>query len=214
MFDPDYVVPLVQAAQAKASRDEILAARLDGQVAYLDRTLGDESRAGVPRATELVRRAADSLPLDSRPTYAGLRSLGYPGTELGDLWRACDLLREFRGDNHFNVLAANSVAPPVALRTFEAMLGMPRLHYAASRGWSEEAFAEADEVLAERGWVVDNKMTEAGTAARAQWESMTDGLQAPVFAALGDDLDEVVGLLTAVARDMAPHGAHPMAALL
>ena len=98
-FNPKVVVPAVEAGWQVASRQAILDARERGATHMLARVLGDEPE-GLARVTELLHRAAAVAPWAGRSIYGGLRSLGFPGHPLGDVWRAADLLREHRGDSH------------------------------------------------------------------------------------------------------------------
>jgi hypothetical protein len=98
-FNPEVVVPAVAAGWQVTNRDDVLAARERGATAMLRRVLGDQPE-GLGRATDLLRRAAAAGTVPGHAIHAGLRSLGFPGTPLGDLWRAADLVREHRGDSH------------------------------------------------------------------------------------------------------------------
>ena len=77
------------------------------------------------RATTLLRRAADAAPWAGRPIFGGLRSLGFPGTPLGDLWRAADLLREHRGDSHVIAWAVGGADAVEILLLTEQYWGYP-----------------------------------------------------------------------------------------
>ena len=98
-FNPRVVVPAVTAGWQVADRESLLAARERGSTAMLERVLGEKPE-GMARVTELLRRGADAAPWAGHAVYSGLRSLGFPGTPMGDMWRAADLLREHRGDSH------------------------------------------------------------------------------------------------------------------
>jgi hypothetical protein len=103
VFKPAMVGEAVDTAWAVTDAAAMVAARERGAVASLARIFGDDPTiaAAIPRATELLKRAtAAAPPGEGRALYSGLTSLGYPGTPLGDLWRAADLVREHRGDSH------------------------------------------------------------------------------------------------------------------
>ena len=92
VFNPALIIPEVERGWAIADRDAILAARLRGATASLERMLGEQP--GVDRATELLRRAGDAGPLGGRFLFAGLRSLEWPDTAWGRAWRAANTVRE------------------------------------------------------------------------------------------------------------------------
>src|SRR5205823_11956554 len=108
LFAPQHPVH-VAAAVDDAWRDhdpaELLEARLAGATAYIARALGDEP-AGVERAVAILRPVVESASTAGHPVYAGLRSLPWPASPLGDLWRACDMIRERRGGSHLNAWTA------------------------------------------------------------------------------------------------------------
>ena len=98
MFNPAIVFPAVDEGWAKTTADAAARGPPAGAIASLTRML-EGVPAGVDRATALLRQAADAGTAEGRPLFAGLRSLGFPGDPLGDLWRAADLVREHRGDS-------------------------------------------------------------------------------------------------------------------
>src|SRR6202035_1922241 len=85
--------------------------------------------------------------------YAGLRSLGFPGDPIGDLWRAADLLREHRGDSHVVAWVAHGVDPVEITLLTELWWRLPLNSYVGTRGWSNEQTDRAIERLRERGLV-------------------------------------------------------------
>ena len=69
--------------------------------------------------------------------------------------------------------------------------------------------AAAQAGLSDRGLLVDDRLTEAGRALRLSVEQATDQAMAPVVAAIGDDLDDVVVRCTAWGRALTEHGWFP-----
>ena len=123
----------------------MLAAREAGAVASLTRIFGDDPAIAVaiPRATELLKRAAAAAPPGSgRALYSGLTSLGFPGTPIGDLWRAADLVREHRGDSHIIAWVAHGLDPVQATLTTELWWRLPFVSYVRTRGWNDDEIAE------------------------------------------------------------------------
>src|SRR5262249_57880379 len=98
---PGRVAEAVDDAWRDHDPDELLTARLRGATAYLARALGDEP-AGVDRAVRLLRRVVEEPSTAGHAVYAGLRSLPWPGTPLGALWRAGDMIRERPGGPHLH----------------------------------------------------------------------------------------------------------------
>ncbi|MFD9667500.1 hypothetical protein ACFWAY_38840 [Rhodococcus sp. NPDC059968] len=194
-FNPKVVVPAVEAGWQIAGREAVLAAREKGATAMLARVLGDQPD-GLDRVTELLRRGAAAARWEAHPIYGGLRSLGFPGNPIGDLWRAADLLREHRGDSHVITWAVGGVDAVEILLLTEQWWGLPARAYAPTRGWAAADMDAGFERLEKRGLMTGNKkLTDAGRAFREEIEVRTDELERSVLDALGDDLDELLSHL-------------------
>ena len=200
VFNPDIVIPAVAEGWSKTDAETILAARLDGQRAALERMFGAELAADtdrMARATELMVRAADVAPLAGRPLFAGLRALGLPGDPIGDLWRSADVLREHRGDSHVLAWTAMHVSPIEITLLTELWWHQPIGGSVRTRGWSADQIAAAIESLRQRGFIDGEPaaFTPAGEELRSMIEDMTDAGETEVVAALGDDAEELIELL-------------------
>jgi hypothetical protein len=194
VFNPAVVVPAVAYGWSLTDSTTICAARTEGAIGQLVRLLGPEPD-GIVRATELLRRASGDLRPEGRPLYAGQRSLGLPGDPMGDLWRLTDVLREYRGDAHTAAwTSAGFDATEIGLLS-ELYWGLPMRSYSRTRAWSTEQFDEAEARLRSRGLLDGDGFSAAGRAAREAVEVATDEQCRPIVDALGDDLDELVGLL-------------------
>lgn len=218
VFNPQAVVPAVAYGWSLVDAVTIEAARTDGAVGQLRRILG-ESPDGLDRGLELLHRATDGLRPEGKPLFAGLVAQGLPGSPLGDAWRLADRLREFRGDVHVNAwTAAGYDATEIGLVT-ELYWGLPLRTYVRSRAWSDDQLDAAEVRLVERGHLTEGGFTEDGRAAREAVEVATDEACAPILRHLGDDLDELVGLLASWSKQVqAGHGypnagPHELAAL-
>lgn len=194
VFNPAVVVPLVELGWTRCDGPTIAAARTRGAVAQLDRILGPEP-PGIGRAVELLRRATARLRPEGRPLYAGLRAQPVPDGALGAAWRLADLLREYRGDAHTAAwTAAGLDAPEIGLLT-ELYWGLPPRTYVRTRAWSSADLDAARDRLQARGLLDGDGFSPAGRAAREGIERTTDDQCRPIVEALGDDLDELAGLL-------------------
>ena len=195
VFNPALIIPEVERGWSIAGRDAILAARLRGATASLERMLGDQPAIG--RATELLRRAGEAGPFGGRFLFAGLRSLPWPDTPWGGLWRAADIVREYRGDSHIAAWTAAGIDPVEAGLLTEVYYGMPTKRYHSGRGWTAEDLDAGLERLRARGVIEGDPVafTEAGRQLRESIEVATDRQMAPVLAALGDDHDELISIL-------------------
>lgn len=196
VFNPAAVVPSVEHGWRITDAPTIFAARRDGAVEQLRRTVGTAPE-GLDRVGALLERAVSPLREEGRPLFAGLRTQWDDPT---DAWTRCfhlgDMLREHRGDSHTAAwISAGVDATEIGLLT-ELYLGLPLRSYARTRAWSDEQFDAATERLETRGWMRDGAFTDAGRAAREAIEVATDLQVQPALDALGDDLDELIERIT------------------
>ena len=218
VFNPAVVVPCVDHGWTLTDADTICAARDAGAIGQLERIIGAHPD-GCTRAGELLERATDRLPIGGRPLAAGASALADPDHPLGPIWRRGDLLREFRGDSHTAAwIDAGLDAVEIGLLT-ELAWGLPLRSYTRTRAWTDDDFDRAEERLRSLGLLDgEGAFTAAGRDYREQIEQATDAQMRPVVVALGDDLDELIALLTpwgAAIRDAGgylPSGPHDLAA--
>lgn len=196
VFNPAVVVPCIELGWSLTDAPTIAAARTEGATAQLRRILGDRPD-GVDRAAELLAQAAAPLRPEGRPLFAGVSSLDMPGDPVGDLFRAGDLLREYRGDSHTAAwISAGFDATEIGLMT-ELYWGLPMRSYIRTRAWSDAELDAALERLTERELIDGDQFTDAGREAREAVERETDRQMQPALDALGPDLADLVDLLQA-----------------
>jgi hypothetical protein len=194
VFNPAVVVPCVARGWTLTDAPTISDARLGGAVAQLARILG-ERPDGVERVRDLLLQAGEPLRVEGRPLYAGVVSQGLPGDPLGDVFRAGDRLREYRGDSHTAAWAsAGFDATEIGLLT-ELYIGIPTRTYIRTRAWSDDELDAAEERLTARGLLRDGGFTDAGRDAREAVERDTDAQLRPAIEALGDDAGELTSRL-------------------
>lgn len=209
VFKPGVVIPLVELGWATATPEAILRARLDGTVAGLERILGP-SPAGAARATELLRRAGDAGNVTGRSLYAGLLSLGFPGSVLGDLWRASDVVREHRGDSHIAAWISHGLDAVEAQLLQELWWRRPMGPYTRTRGWDDDEIEAGKERLRARGLLAGDELSPDGEALRGSVEDATDRQEARIVAALGDDADELFEILAPLAVAIVEAKGYPV----
>ncbi len=208
VFNPEVVVPAVAYGWALTDAATIAEERLLGAVDQLARLLGERPE-GVDRAVELLQRATAPLEPWGRALFAGTLSQPLPGTPLGDLFRLGDRLREFRGDSHIAAwVAAGFDAVEIGLLT-EPYWGLPARSYIRTRAWSDAHLDAAEERLRAGGLIDATGLTDAGRAAREAIELATDSQMAPALAALGDDVHELVAVLTPMSQQVMAGAGYP-----
>ncbi|HUF85330.1 MAG TPA: hypothetical protein VMQ81_12155 [Acidimicrobiia bacterium] len=199
---PGRAVPAIDEAWRVTDPETLLAARLRHATAYLADVIGPEPD-GVERAVELLRPVVEAGSTHGHALYAGLRSLPWPGTPIGDLWRACDMVRERRGGSHLNAWVAAGLDPVELLLLTEQWRTTPNPGSAgpAAMGWPEADAETGRARLRDRGLFDEHDaITDAGRAVRDEVELATDRQERPLVEALGDDVGELFDLLAPWAR--------------
>ncbi|MGD3108385.1 SCO6745 family protein [Streptomyces sp. YGL11-2] len=192
----------------------VLDARLRAVDATLRRLLGDEALTSpeMAEAAKLALRAAEAGGRHARPLYAAHADLPVPDAPHLAYWHAATLLREHRGDGHLVALLNAELDPVEALVTHSATgRGMSRRGNLATRGWSEEEWAAAQERLRGRGLLgAEGELTEAGVRLRKDLEQTTDRLDRAPYAHLGaEGVARLTELATAFTGKVVAAGAFP-----
>jgi hypothetical protein len=146
---------------------------------------------------------------EGRALYAGHADLPWPEEPLLVLWHGATLLREHRGDGHVAALLHSGLSGIEALVTHTAMgRGFTPEAAKATRGWSEEEWADAVQALADRGLVDDAGLTEEGAELRARLEVHTDALSADPWLLLGPERTaRVIEIAKGLSRTLVANGA-------
>lgn len=132
--------------------------------------------------------AADALPLSGRVLFAAHRSWPRPDDQLLSAWLAINCIREWRGDTHFAILAAENISGVQAGLLDNAWRGYPSEWIPRSRGAGDAELTAAYSGLAERGFAEGTEITAAGKAFRQQVEDRTDDLATAAWKHLGENL--------------------------
>jgi hypothetical protein len=207
VFEPGMITQLYDAARAACSLADIRAASETESAAALRTVLGAPERAAEVAA--VLREGLAAADSAGRPLFAGLAGRPWPADELGQLFHACALLRELRGDSHVAAFVAAGVTGLEANILTELQVGWPPLAYTATRGWSDEAMQAAMWRLTERGLIAGGALTPAGARLRADIEDATDRQLAPVLAAIGPALPDLLPLLDGWSQQVIDHGWFP-----
>ncbi len=195
VFNPVVVVSLIDRGWSLTSAEAICAARDEGAIAQLVRIVGEQPD-GLDCANELLARSVEPLRAEGRPLYGGLASLDLPTDPVGAMWRRADMLREYRGDSHINVWTSAGLNVCEMCLFTESYWALPLRSYSRTRAWSDADFDIAEAQLIARGWLADGGLTDQGLAERERIEVATDAQCKSLVDALGDDLDELVSILS------------------
>jgi len=188
-FESGFLSSVYEEARGHLSRADLLAIRDEATMASLQKILGGED---VTFAVATLCRGLAVADGCGRALFSGLRSLPWPEAPLGQLWRACDMIREHRGDSH---IAAYITAgfDPVAMNILtELDVGMPLGSYTATRGWSPDVIASTAARLQTQGLISDGALTPEGLRVRDEIEERTDAMEQPIIAAIGSDFAPLV----------------------
>jgi hypothetical protein len=210
-FKPAAVKSAITTGWTKTDAPTMLAARLAGATAQLERILGDlADPKDVTRATELLYELTDGIDPSGRVLFSGLSVLPHPETPFGALWHAADLVREHRGDGHIAAWISHTDSTEITVLT-ELAWEIPPRTYVFTRGWNESEVDAAYARLTARGLIDGDRLTDAGVAVRDAIEDGTDRANREVIERLDERADELIGLLAPWADAIVEAGGYPAA---
>jgi hypothetical protein len=198
----EHVAPPVDEAWRVTDPESLLDARLRAAVAFLE-SASSTAPSSAQRPAEILRRAVEAAPTAGHPVFAGLRSLPWPDSAVGVLWRASDMVRERRGDSHRNAWISAGLAPvEIQLLTERwRTTSNPGSTTAVQLGYSPNEIGEALDGFRSCGLVDDeDRLTESGREFREEVERATDAQEHELVEALDDEVDDLFELMTPWSR--------------
>jgi hypothetical protein len=211
VFHPAMVARALPDAWARATPDDVLAARLALAGDTLRGALGDlASGDELARVADVTAGLAERVPRAGRPLGAAHAALPMPDDPLLRLWWAATVLREHRGDGHVAALLTAGIDPCEALVVAAASgaVGPDGARVLQdTRKWPDGEWAAATDRVRARGWLDDDgALSPLGQEARRGIEHLTDQTASAAYA--GPDAAE----LDAVEQALAPLTAAVVAA--
>ncbi|GAC1690591.1 MAG: hypothetical protein PVS3B1_29650 [Ktedonobacteraceae bacterium] len=188
-FDPGLITATYEEARSHMGREEMLAIRETATIESLQAILGD---ADVSGAVQILRRGLAAVDGTGRALFSGLQARPWPTSPIGQLWRACDMVREHRGDSYIAAYITAGLSPVAMNILTELYVGMPLGSFVATRGWSPEVIAATIELLQKKELIAKGALTPAGLQLREGIEKQTDAMEQPLVEAIGDDFDALV----------------------
>jgi hypothetical protein len=164
-------------ADAWRARDDAV---LEGLTAHSPGMLEPLADFG-PRLWPVV----EQLPMVSRVFFAAHLRTPRPEHPVLSGWHAVNCLREWRGDTHWNIVAAAGLSGVEASIVHNAWLGYEPDWLAHSRGTTDDEIAAAWTSLRARGWAEGDEVTAAGVALRQRIEDQTDRVTTRPWELLG-----------------------------
>lgn len=188
-FAPAMVADALPSAWSAVTPQQAIDLRDRCMEQALDRALGDLTEsATVAEAAELARTGIAGTDTAGRVLFAGHMDLPWPEHNVMQLWHACTLWREHRGDSHNIALAAAGIDGLEA----HVLLAARGVGTAAViekiRGWTQAEWQAAHQRLGDRGLVTtDGEFTDEGRQLRTDIEAQTDALSSEPRKRLGAD---------------------------
>ncbi|MBM3639646.1 MAG: hypothetical protein FJW98_09515 [Actinobacteria bacterium] len=183
---PVFVAFSLDQARQHTTFEAVYEARNDAVVRGLREYAPDISDGLEALATKLWS-VADALPLSARPLFAAhLHWARHEDDPLLSAWLAVNCIREWRGDTHWAVLAAEGISGVEAGLLHDAYLGYPGDWIPRSRGADDGALKTAWANLESRGLAVNHRVTDTGVAFREQLELRTNELASMSWRHLGE----------------------------
>ena len=128
----------------------------------------------------------EQLPVMARVFFGAHLAMPRPADPLLSCWHAVNCLREWRGDTHWAILAAEGLSAAEASILHNAWLGYEGDWLATSRGTSPADISAGWESLGARGLARDRQVLPNGIALRQRLEDETDRLTTLPWTLLGE----------------------------
>lgn len=181
---PGFIAACLAACRTHTTFAAAAEAR-DAAVAEGLRTHVPELCDGLAALAPDLWDAADALPRAGRVLYASLQERPRPADPLLSAWLAVNCIREWRGDTHWAIQAAEGLDGDVAGVLDGAWRHYPDHWLPRSRGMDDVALAAALERLEARGLATDGRVDGAGLAYRQELEDRLDDLASAAWRHLG-----------------------------
>lgn len=207
-FNPAFIEKGMEGLWDSISPADLQLARWRGVKAVLDAHVRPAmSENDIEEAIKIAERSVAGLTYEARPLAAGNAAVlpDLAASEFGDdrlllLWQLVTIIREWRGDVHIGLLAAEPLT--AAECTVISYAQTQAQFIKTSRAWEEAGWNAAVESLIERGWIAaDDALTDKGRDRRAAIEARTNELSAPIWAGIDDAMVNRLGDLLKPGND-------------
>lgn len=177
------------AVRSSTSFDEVWSERdqavLEGLSRYSPGILGPLRAIGA-----LLWPALEKLPTVGRTLFGACLDMRKAADPVLTGWHSVKCLREWRGDTHWALIAANGLSGVEASILHNAWLGYPEDWIAISRGTDPGSLDSAWASLASKGLAEGRNVTHDGIALRERIEQETDRLTTAPWMLLREDATE------------------------
>ena len=174
-----------QLVDASTSFDEVWDARDEAVLEGLDSHAPDLVPI-LAAGAETWWSVVDQLPVTGRPFFAShLRMARSENATLAG-WHAINCIREWRGDTHWAIVAANGLSGIEASILHNAWLGYESGWLPTSRGSSPDEITDGMGLLEEKGFAAAGRVNDAGIDLRQHLEDATDSLTIRPWQLLGE----------------------------
>ncbi|HEX4190918.1 MAG TPA: hypothetical protein VHZ06_07965 [Marmoricola sp.] len=209
-FAPTMVAKAVPKVWGRISPAGAVEARLAAVSQTLTPLLGAGSLADVRRTADVLVHAAASVPVGGRALAAAWQAVD-PGDDLATrLWWAATVLREHRGDGHVLAATHAGLSGLETTLTHIASGTTTRETMQPNRGWTDEEWTTASELLAMRGLLApDGGLTPRGAEVRERIEADTDRLARTALGPITPELGTIRPVMAGLARAIAAAGSLP-----
>jgi hypothetical protein len=190
-FAPDYVAQAIPEVWNIVDAKTVVKTRTQVADSTLRRILGDAwNSPDMERANSIAQEMIAQISFSGKPFAASQNDVPQPDTAGLQLWRACTILREYRGDAHWAATAAAGIDAVECHILHAADGAMPEDLLQRVTGWRDAQWEEAKERLRSRGLlqIGDAKLalTVAGEEVKLFIERSTDSGSSSPVVAVGD----------------------------
>ena len=209
-FAPSMVRRSIPDAWNYADPDELVARRSAAAAATLariDRGRLDDAISALPTLLE----AAMAHDVERGALATANRAVVLPDDPVEQLWQACTLLREQRGDAHVHSLSETALPGCDAHLLLVAERQLPDDLLRDNRGWTDDEWTTRRAALVDRGLIgPDGMLTDTGRNLRLSIEDHTDRAAAACWLTTGPQaVEAVITALDPIVQSIARSGTIP-----
>lgn len=185
------IIDTVAAAVRSVMTPEQVIGALDDAVLPGIESIAPRVAAELGDLADNLWQGVDAMFAGARPMFAASRALSRRGRKPAlSGWHAINCIREFRGDNHWAILASEGIDDIQAGLLHSAMIDVDEYGdeewIARSRGGEDACVERAWDALEARGLASGRRLTDAGRSFRLEIERRTDELTSQVWEEIGE----------------------------
>ena len=184
IFPIDIVANALNSGWAKTSTKNVKEVRVTSASTQLNEAA--PKSLDPLKCADFLISLVDLLDPNEFTLFKALKDDPLPTEPFARLWRAADLMREYRSGSHLRISALELSPPELLILTFAAR-GNDSIGSLDGLGWSKDATEDSISSLNNRGLLNNTSITLSGKQLRSHIENQTDNSLSNIAGYLAED---------------------------